>query len=101
MEDGTINDTLPTAFKLGYSDNKITQRNQILFIDIKEAKDYLEESFRILRERKAERQSRENNRPNNRKNFRNNYNNDRGNRPYNKNGNFNNNKKYRNNKVYK
>jgi hypothetical protein len=101
MEDGTINDTLPTAFKLGYSDNKITQRNQILFIDIKEAKDYLEESFRILRERKVERQSRENNRPNNRKNFRNNYNNDGGNRPYNKNGNFNNNKKYRNNKVYK
>lgn len=101
MADGTINDTLPTAFKLGYSDNKITQRNQIFFVDIKEAKDYLDESFRILREKKAERQSRENNRPNNRnKNYRNNYNSN-GNRSYNKNGNFNNNKKYRNNKVYK
>lgn len=55
------------AFKLGSITNKKIQRNQVIDVDIKEAKDYLDESFKILREKSKERNPRNNERENNRR----------------------------------
>jgi hypothetical protein len=86
-----------SAFKLGSINNKNLQKNQIIDVDYTEAHDYLENTFKELRERKA----------NNNNNNRNNYNRD-GRRPHNNNGNFKyknssrpNNRNYNNNKRYK
>ena len=49
-EDGSS--VVNTAFKLGTSPNKNLAKNQIIDVDPKVAVDYLEESFRILREKK-------------------------------------------------
>lgn len=64
-EDG--DSVVTTAFKLGTSPNKNLAKNQIVDVDPKIAVDYLEESFRILREKKnaAPRQDRKPYKPNN------------------------------------
>lgn len=88
------------AFKLGSFDNKKIQKNQIIDVDGKEAKDFLEESFRILREKKEKNNDRSGGFKGNKKfTPRNNYNKD--NRYSNNNRPAGNNKKYRNNKAYK
>ena len=49
-EDGST--VVNTAFQLGTSTNKNLSKNQVIDVDPKIAIDYLEESFRILREKK-------------------------------------------------
>ena len=91
------------AFKLGSFDNKKIQKNQIVNVDGKEAKDYLEESFRILRERKEKNNEKSGNNFKGNKKFapRNNFKDNKFSNNNFNNRNAGNNKKYRNNKAYK
>lgn len=99
FEDGREVEPL-IAFKLGFTSNKTIKRNQIIFVDNKEAKEYLIESFRILRE-KRENRNKENGGYKSNKYKQNNRENDNNRRHYKSNGFNGKDKKYRNNKVYK